>query len=206
MLTLCCAGEATQLSTPKGRQPFCLPPSLADRVDRSARPAGLEVCEWQAPAPVAETPKPNRSGTIGLTAHWKTMGYHLRRCSYCNHWRVFKRLDPSRPEPDKMTREELEENFKHAIAASLQKTDEPATEKVVVLPSVIAESTAGHEVQAGGQPTAITGSTEEKDDRICPRCRSTVYRRSRRRWYERLIKRQKMARCSKCHHRFPYPY
>jgi hypothetical protein len=39
----------------------------------------------------------------------------------------------------------------------------------------------------------------------CPKCTSTSYRASRRRWYERLMKRPKMARCSNCHHRFPYP-
>jgi hypothetical protein len=38
----------------------------------------------------------------------------------------------------------------------------------------------------------------------CPKCKSTSYRASRRRWYERLMKRPKMARCSNCHHRFPY--
>ena len=31
------------------------------------------------------------------------MGYHLRRCSFCNRWRLFKRADPNRPHPDDMT-------------------------------------------------------------------------------------------------------
>ncbi len=52
------------------------------------------------------------------------MGYHLRRCSFCNRWRLFKRLDRHRPHPDDMTVEELQENFNRKIAESLGKTDE----------------------------------------------------------------------------------
>ena len=40
----------------------------------------------------------------------------------------------------------------------------------------------------------------------CPKCRSTIYRRSHRRWYERFLGRPKMARCLECHHRFHYPH
>ena len=47
------------------------------------------------------------------------MGYHLRRCSYCNRPRLFKRADPNRPHPDDMTREELQERFNRKIAESL---------------------------------------------------------------------------------------
>jgi hypothetical protein len=39
----------------------------------------------------------------------------------------------------------------------------------------------------------------------CPRCGSKDYRRSRRRWWERLIGRGPMARCRACRQRFPYP-
>jgi len=40
----------------------------------------------------------------------------------------------------------------------------------------------------------------------CPYCGSTDFRRSHRRWYDRLMKRPKMARCQKCRRRFPRPY
>ena len=40
----------------------------------------------------------------------------------------------------------------------------------------------------------------------CPYCSSTDFRRSRRRWYDRLIRRPAMARCRNCRRRFPRPY
>jgi len=43
------------------------------------------------------------------------------------------------------------------------------------------------------------------DYHVCPQCGSSSYRRSRRRWWERMINRPRMARCMKCNHRFPYP-
>ena len=63
----------------------------------------------------------------------------------------------------------------------------------------------------GDQPSrssiGVAESTDEVDDyRLCPKCGSTLYRRSRRRWYERLMRRRRMARCLKCDHRFPYPH
>ena len=49
-------------------------------------------------------------------------------------------------------------------------------------------------------------STKTDISNCCPKCRDTYYRATRRRWYERLMKRPKMARCFNCHHRFPLPY
>ena len=40
----------------------------------------------------------------------------------------------------------------------------------------------------------------------CPYCGSTDFHRSRRRWYDRLMKRPTMARCRICRRRFPRPY
>ena len=40
---------------------------------------------------------------------------------------------------------------------------------------------------------------------FCPHCGSAKYRRSKRRWYERLVGRPPMARCRVCYRRFPYP-
>jgi len=49
------------------------------------------------------------------------------------------------------------------------------------------------------------GSREPGGVASCPRCGSRVYRRSRRRWLERLLRRPPMARCKTCRRRFPLP-
>ncbi len=41
---------------------------------------------------------------------------------------------------------------------------------------------------------------------VCPRCGSKNFRRSRRRWYEQVLRRSPMARCRACRARFPYPW
>ena len=53
-------------------------------------------------------------------------------------------------------------------------------------------------------PGSIADSSEEELGR-CPFCGSTAYRRSRRTTAERLLLRPKMARCSHCRKRFPFP-
>ena len=142
-----------------------------------------------------------RHGFIHNTL-WR-WGYHLRRCSFCNRWRLFKRQDRNRPHPDDMTVEELQERFQRKIAEASKKTDE-------------ALETAGGNMESGSsqesetQPSrssvGVAEAVDEVDEyRLCPKCRGSVYRRSRRRWYERLMKRPKMARCMKCDYRFPYP-
>jgi hypothetical protein len=40
---------------------------------------------------------------------------------------------------------------------------------------------------------------------VCPQCGKKDFRRSRRRWWERLIMRGPMVRCRACHTRFPMP-
>jgi len=40
---------------------------------------------------------------------------------------------------------------------------------------------------------------------VCPQCGKKDYRRSRRRWWERLIQRGPMVRCRACRTRFPMP-
>jgi hypothetical protein len=72
-----------------------------------------------------ETPCP-RCGTLKTESvrHgfiYKTlwgMGYHLRRCSFCNRWRLQPRGDNNRPHPNDLTAEELTEHFNRRIAAS----------------------------------------------------------------------------------------
>jgi hypothetical protein len=135
------------------------------------------------------------------------MGYHLRRCSSCHRRRLFKRTYPDRPHPDDMTVEELRESFDREIAKSLGK--EPADLKATR--GTMASDSTENPRELGAQPIGssigVAETTDEVDDyRLCPRCGSTVFRRSHRRWYERLVNRPKMARCMKCDHRFPYPH
>src|ERR1017187_1818671 len=74
-----------------------------------------------SPCPRCGTTKTEsvRHGFIHDTL-WK-MGYHLRRCSFCNRRRLFKRANPDRPHPDDMTVEELQESFHRKIAESVRK-------------------------------------------------------------------------------------
>ena len=64
-----------------------------------------------------------------------------------------------------------------------------------------AEEWAGQGVDK--QETAADSSNGESS--CCPFCGSTVYRRSRRSTLERLLLRPRMARCSHCRKRFPFP-
>jgi len=135
------------------------------------------------------------------------MGYHLRRCSYCNRWRIFKRQDRSRPHPDDMTPEELAQSFHRHVAQASGDTSATLKRYGGTMPANASEEPRGSDAHS---PTTVTKVAEPQDAvddyRLCPKCGSTVYRRSRRRWYERLVKRPKMARCLKCDNRFPYPH
>ena len=134
-------------------------------------------------------------------------GYHLRRCSYCNHWRLLRRGDRSRPHPNDMTMEQLQESFNRKIAASMAQ------------PAPASPAYGGHmamisDGELTGQPSPSSHASaavmaEDADDGenygSCPKCGSRRYHRSHRRWHERLMQRPRMARCSKCGHRFVYP-
>jgi hypothetical protein len=48
-------------------------------------------------------------------------------------------------------------------------------------------------------------SDAPKVEGACPECGKSDFRRSRRRWWERLIMRGPMVRCRACHTRFPMP-
>lgn len=161
-----------------------------------------------------ETPCP-RCGTIKTESvrHgfiYNTLwswGYHLRRCSFCNRKRIFKRHDRNRPHPDDMTAEQLTDHFNRRIAQSKGQTyASPKVHEGNMLSNSEDESP-----QPSDPPSRISigvaESPEEGDDyQLCPKCGSTIFRRSRRRWYEKILKRPKMARCMKCDHRFPYPH
>ena len=68
-----------------------------------------------------------------------------------------------------------------------------------------ASITAGKKAQPNvGEQADGAGSSNQESGR-CPYCGSTNYRRSRRTAAERLLFRPKMARCSHCRKRFPFP-
>ena len=145
-----------------------------------------------------------RHGLIYNTL-WK-MGYHLRRCSLCERRRLFKRVHRYGPHPDDMTHEQLQEQYHRKVAeASRRAPAEPETPAPEMTPE-FAQASIGR----GTLETATSISVAEADDAVddyhfCPECGSTSYRRSRRRFFERLLKRPRMARCLRCDHRFPYP-
>ena len=133
-------------------------------------------------------------------------GYHLRRCSFCNRWRLFRRADPTQRHPDDMTREELQEHFDRKIAEALGKPYEPYDPPEGDMASDSSEPSRELPAREGNSSIGLAEQTDEVDDYwLCPKCGSTIFRRSHRRWYERLLRRPKMARCMKCDHRFPYP-
>jgi transcription elongation factor Elf1 len=66
-------------------------------------------------------------------------------------------------------------------------------------------ATAGKKTHPnGGEQAGAAGSSNQETGR-CPSCGSANYRRSRRTAAERLLFRPKMARCSHCRRRFPFP-
>jgi hypothetical protein len=133
-------------------------------------------------------------------------GYSLCRCSFCKRRRLLKRLNPNQPHPVDMTLEELQDRFNREIAKSLGRIHQA---------SEISESKTAKDSPAGSNGLEIKSAVTSGDlaeattgtdvSNCCPKCGNADYRASRRRWYERLIKRPKMARCTNCHRRFPYP-
>jgi hypothetical protein len=135
------------------------------------------------------------------------MGYHLRRCSFCNRKRILKRLDLNRPHPDDMTAEELTEQFNRKIAEARGHAFAVTKGHEGNMASKSSEETREPGAHPHQSSIGVAESPEEVEDyRLCPKCGSAIYRRSRRRWYERMLKRPKMARCMKCDHRFHYPH
>jgi hypothetical protein len=134
------------------------------------------------------------------------MGYHLRRCAYCKRKRLFKRAKGQR-HPNEMTAEELREMFDRKIAKSRAKESAaPKTQGGEMEPNSSEESNQSREQASAPSIGEGEASQEVEDYRLCPKCGSILYRRSRRRWWERLMGRPRMARCLRCDHRFPYPH
>ncbi len=134
---------------------------------------------------------------------WK-MGYHLRRCSFCNRRRLVKRGDKNRPHPNDLTAEQLTEHFNRRIASSLKRDGAPA----VAVKGGATNSQPQPVEERKPQPSTSVAVAEielPEDVGLCPDCGHTKYRRSRRRWYERWMNGPKMARCLNCSCRYPYP-
>jgi PilZ domain len=86
-----------------------------------------------------------------------------------------------------------EDESSHSSFAGLEFQNTPATSN-------------GPEMNGAGISGDLTEASTETDvSSCCPQCGDTYYRATPRWWYERLMKRPKMARCFNCHHRFPYP-
>ena len=136
---------------------------------------------------------------------WR-IGYTLRRCSFCRRRRILKRSNPNRPHPEDVTYEELEVRFNRKIAKSLgrkpQASEIPQSNTATDSPPG-SKGPETKSVSASGDLAGAIAKTDISD--CCPHCGNADYRASRRRWFERLMKRPKMARCTNCRHRFPYP-
>ena len=65
--------------------------------------------------------------------------------------------------------------------------------------------TAEESADQGVDKQGTDADSSNRELSCCPFCGSTVYRRSRRSTLERLFLRPKMARCSHCRKRFPFP-
>lgn len=65
--------------------------------------------------------------------------------------------------------------------------------------------TTQESAQANVDKQGTTDDSSNREMSRCPFCGSTAYRRSRRSTLEHLLLRPKMARCSHCRKRFPFP-
>ncbi len=145
-----------------------------------------------------------RHGLIYSTL-WK-MGYHLRRCSLCERRRLFRRVHRHRPHPDDMTHEQLQEHYhRKIVGASRRAPAKPETPAPEMAPEFAQASISRGTLETATSISVAEADDAADDDHCCPECGSTHYRRSRRRFFERLLKHARMARCLRCNHRFPYP-
>ncbi len=133
-------------------------------------------------------------------------GYELRQCGRCRHLRLLNRRAFARRHHVHSDGDPAHEyQFNHAVHAPSHEeahativetgppdNDEPPPPALIVDPD-------HRETYAKLVPG------ENREIPFCPRCGSRAYRRSRRRWFEHLLRRPPMARCRSCRQRFPYP-
>ena len=136
----------------------------------------------------------------------RMFGYRLRRCSSCNRWRVLKRGERTRHHSEELTVEELRERFRRQIAEASKNPSAAPETPGGEMTSDASEKSPGPGSLPSRPSIPVSAAGNEYDDyHFCPRCGGSNYHRSRRRWYERLLRRRRMARCMQCNYRFPYP-
>jgi hypothetical protein len=148
--------------------------------------------------------KSARHGLIYNTL-WN-LGYHLRCCSFCGRWRLFKRASRSAPHPDDMTYEQLQGDYDRRIAEAARWVPPQPAAPAPGIALGFAQASIGRGAPETTTSIGVAEAEDVADDyACCPDCGSTFYRRSRRRFFERLMRRPPMARCLRCGHRFPHP-
>ncbi len=119
----------------------------------------------------------------------RLFGYELRQCARCRCLRLLKRRAAPRQHRPPLN--------DAPVTGTAGGTEEGATRDTF---NPVLDNAAGGETSQG-EPNP----DEPHGVASCPRCGSRRYRRSRRRWLERVMRRPAMARCKACHFRFPLP-
>jgi len=120
----------------------------------------------------------------------RLFGYELRQCARCRRLRLL----PPR--------------------GGRRHRDPAAVDAVVTTTGGVADDRATRDAFKPVPDSVAGGKTSQGEPNFdeshgaasCPRCGSRKYRRSRRRWLDRVMRRRAMARCRVCHFRFPLPH
>ena len=127
----------------------------------------------------------------------RRFGYHLRRCSRCRLPRFIRHREHSDPG----------EGSTQGLISQAQPLTAPPGPEPISEPDAAGDESPIVLKPVKTPPVMPREEIEKPADnpRTCPRCGSTYVRRSHRTFFERLIRRPKMARCKVCDHRFPLP-
>ncbi len=136
----------------------------------------------------------------------RLLGYELNQCAGCRRLRFLRR--------HARRRENVPANSAPATRrAGRSSAQEERAENRAPEGTPVTASIAGGAAQDASGPlvadreTPHTHARRNDSDGLsgCPRCGSKRYRRSRRRWLERVMGRAPMARCKACGYRFALP-
>ena len=97
--------------------------------------------------------------------------------------------------------EEYPGKLKLAVAAAR----EPHSAAEESAPRMAIEKTRSEVPKHAAGTDSSEADISDRESSCCPFCGSAVFHRSRRRTLERLLLRPRMARCSDCRKRFPFP-
>ena len=167
-------------------------PAYADSLKLAAAPApGTQLAEEKRPPKMTkETVQPDvpQEG-----AHANSPNDELPKCPSCGsskyHRTERNALERALKRPPMARCERCGKRFPY-----VRHPDEPTT----LTPN-------GKKNQPNGGEQSDSADSSDQEPGSCPFCGSTHYRRSRRTAAERLLFRPKMARCSHCRKRFPFP-